>query len=56
VSGRGWKLVLNDWYDGRIDGWHGCAAVREAIRHVPVDPPVYSTVRGDLEAYATAVC
>lgn len=56
VSGREWKLVLNDWYDGRIDEWHRCAAVREAIRHLPIDDPIYSTVRGDLAAYAKAVC
>jgi hypothetical protein len=56
VSGREWKRVLNDWYDGRIDQWHRCAAVREAIRHLPDTPPMYSTVYDDLRAYATAVC
>jgi hypothetical protein len=56
VSGREWKLVLNDWYDGRVDHWHRCAAVREAVRHLPSTPPMYSTVYDDLRAYATAVC
>jgi hypothetical protein len=56
VTGLEWKRVLNDWYDGRIDQWHRCAAVREAIRHLPESPPIYSTVFDDLQAYATAVC
>jgi hypothetical protein len=56
VSGREWKAVLNDWYDGRMDGRHRCAAVREAIRHLPSSPPMYSSVYDDLEAYAKKVC
>jgi hypothetical protein len=56
VSGLEWKLALNDWYDGRIDHWHRCAAIGEAIRHLPSTPPMYSTVYEDLRAYATAVC
>jgi hypothetical protein len=56
VSGREWKSVLNDWYDGRIDDWHRCAAVREAVRHLPMDDMIYSTVRDDLAAYAKGVC
>jgi hypothetical protein len=56
VSSLEWKEVVNDWYDGKIDQWHRCAAVREAIRHLPVDSPIYSTARGDLEAYTQAVC
>lgn len=56
VTGREWKNVIDDWYDGRIDHWHRCATVREAIRHLPTDPPAYSTVVTDLHAYAKAVC
>src|SRR5205823_2828370 len=55
-SAAGWKAVLDDWYDGSIDRWHSCAAVREAIRHLPVDGPIYSTVFPDLRHYARAVC
>jgi hypothetical protein len=51
-----WKAVFRDWYDGRLDGWHRCAAVRAAIEHLPEDPPVYSTAAEDLRAYAAAVC
>jgi hypothetical protein len=56
VTASAWKAVLNDWYDGRMDHWHSCAAVMEAIRHLPADPPVYSTVELDLKAYARGVC
>jgi hypothetical protein len=50
-----WKAVLEDWYDGRIDDWHRCAAVRAAIRHLPIDL-TYSSGRSDLSAYAGGVC
>jgi hypothetical protein len=56
ASSHEWKAVLMDWYDGRIDDWHRCAAVYAAIRHLPMDTPIYSTVRDDLKAYAKAVC
>ena len=50
ASSHEWKAVLKDWYDGRIDEWHRCAAVYEAIRHLPMDTPIYSTARDDLRA------
>jgi hypothetical protein len=56
VSSREWKAVLNDWYDGRIDDWHSCAAVYEARRHLPESFPVYTTIYEDLAAYARVVC
>lgn len=53
----GWKGVLNDWFaDGKLDGRHSCRAVREALRHLPMDEMEYSTVVPDLEAYARRVC
>jgi hypothetical protein len=55
-SAAAWKAVLNDWYDGHMDHWHPCAAVLEAIRHLPADPATYSTVELDLQAYARGVC
>jgi len=51
-----WKAVLHDWYDGHMDHWHSCQAVLEAIRHLPVDGPIYSTIGLDLKAYARGVC
>jgi hypothetical protein len=56
VSPREWKSVIRDWYDGRFDHPHRCAAVREAIKHLPIDPPAFSTVREDFNAYEKAVC
>lgn len=56
VAGREWKSLINDWYDGRIDHWYRCAVVREAIKHLPQDPPTFSTIYEDLRSYAEAVC
>jgi hypothetical protein len=51
-----WKSVIRDWYDGRFDHRHRCAAVREAIEHLPTSPPTFSSVREDFNAYEKAVC
>jgi hypothetical protein len=56
VTGRQWKSLINDWYDGHIDGWYRCAVVREAITHLPSSPPLFSTVLLDFRSYAKAVC
>jgi hypothetical protein len=56
VSTNEWKAVFQDWYDSRMDHWHSCAAVQEAIRHLPADGLAYSTISLDLEAYARGVC
>jgi hypothetical protein len=56
VTGREWKKLINDWYDGHVDGWYRCAVVRAAIDHLPTSPPTFSTVRLDFESYARAVC
>jgi hypothetical protein len=56
ASPAAWKAVLHDWYDGHMDHWHSCRAVLEAIRHLPVDGPIYSTIGLDLKAYARGVC
>jgi hypothetical protein len=51
-----WKKVINDWwFDGGIDHPHSCAAVREAVAHLPMST-MYSTVRPDLQAYERKVC
>jgi hypothetical protein len=56
ASPAAWKAVLHEWYDGHMDHWHSWRAVLEAIRHVPVDGPIYSTSGLDLKAYAHGVC
>jgi hypothetical protein len=51
------KAIFNDWYaDGRIDGVYSCAVVQNAIRHLPQDPPTYSTVVQDFQRYERRVC
>jgi hypothetical protein len=37
-----WKLVINDWYDGRIDNTYPVACYEEAIRHLPEDVRDYT--------------
>jgi hypothetical protein len=37
-----WKLVINDWYDGRIDHTYPVACYEEAIRHLPEDVRDYT--------------
>lgn len=56
VPASAWRAVFRDWYDGHMDHWHSCAAVREALRHLPSDGPIYSTVALDLRAYERGVC
>jgi hypothetical protein len=51
------KAIFGDWYaDGRIDGDYPCAIVRNAMRHLPSSPPIYSTVLQDFERYERRVC
>ena len=43
-----WKTLLNDWYDGRIEGTYKVSCYREAINHLPQDLRDYSQARSDL--------
>jgi hypothetical protein len=56
VTPNEWKSVIRDWYDGRFDHRHRCAAVRQAIKHLPTSPPAYSAVQQDFAAYEKTVC
>jgi hypothetical protein len=52
-----WKAVFSDWYaHGRDLHGHSCGAMVIAIAHLPVDPPMYSTIYADLTGYAAKVC
>jgi hypothetical protein len=51
-----WMKVIDDRYDGAIDHRHSCAAVREAIAHLPSHAVTYGHFREDLEAYERKVC
>lgn len=50
ASGRTpcWRLVLNDEYDGHIDGRYQLHCYKEAIRHLPEDSVIYGAARNDL--------
>src|SRR5262249_1043243 len=43
-----WKTLLNDWYDGRIDGTYPVSCYNAAINHLPEDLQDYSQARSDL--------
>jgi hypothetical protein len=43
-----WKLLVNDWYDGRIDKIYPIACYREALKHLPTDIREYSSAFDDI--------
>ncbi len=43
-----WKVLLNDWYDGRIDGTYPVHCYKEALKHLPTDVSTYSSARDDI--------
>ena len=44
-----WKTLINDWYDGRIDGIYAIHCYREALKHLPADVDTYSSARDDIK-------
>ncbi len=44
-----WKTLINDWYDGRIDGIYAIHCYREALQHLPTDVDTYSSAREDIK-------
>jgi hypothetical protein len=44
-----WKTLINDWYDGRIDGNYPIHCYREALQHLPTDVETYSSAREDIK-------
>jgi hypothetical protein len=51
-----WKALLNDWYDGRIDGSYERHCYNEALKHLPADVSTYSSAHDDiLRALQSAV-
>ena len=44
-----WKTLINDWYDGRIDGIYAIHCYREALQHLPTDVDTYSSARDDIK-------
>jgi hypothetical protein len=44
-----WKTLINDWYDGRIEGTYPIHCYREALNHLPTDVETYSSARDDIK-------
>jgi hypothetical protein len=44
-----WKTLINDWYDGRIDGTYPVPCYRAALKHLPSDVDAYSSARDDIK-------
>jgi hypothetical protein len=44
-----WKTLLNDWYDGRIDGTYARHCYTDAIHHLPADVQTYSSAHDDIQ-------
>jgi hypothetical protein len=43
-----WQRVIDDWWDGRIDGIYSVACMRAAIRNAPEDITRYSDLESDI--------
>jgi hypothetical protein len=43
-----WRTLINDWYDGRIDGVYPAKCYGEALKHAPEDLRGYSDLQSDL--------
>jgi hypothetical protein len=43
-----WKKLVNDWYDGRIDGTYPAKCYRAAIDNLPRDVEEYSSAAEDI--------
>jgi hypothetical protein len=43
-----WKVLLNDWYDGRIDGSYPRHCYSDALKHLPADVQTYSSAHDDI--------
>lgn len=43
-----WKVLLNDWYDGRIDGTYPRHCYNDALKHLPADVSTYSSAHDDI--------
>jgi hypothetical protein len=43
-----WKVLLNDWYDGRIDGSYPKHCYTDALKHLPADVSTYSSAHDDI--------
>jgi hypothetical protein len=43
-----WKVLLTDWYDGRIDHVYPIHCYTDALKHLPPDVQTYSSAHDDI--------
>ncbi len=43
-----WKVLLTDWYDGRIDNTYPIHCYTDALKHLPPDVQTYSSAHDDI--------
>jgi len=43
-----WKVLLTDWYDGRIDHVYPIHCYQDALKHLPADVQTYSSAHDDI--------
>jgi hypothetical protein len=44
-----WRMLIDDWYDGKIDHTYPRACYRQALKHLPQDVTQYSSAKDDIE-------
>lgn len=44
-----WRMLIDDWYDGKIDNTYPRACYRQALKHLPQDVTQYSSAKDDIE-------
>jgi hypothetical protein len=50
-----WQVLVNDWYDGRIDRVYPVKCYRDALKHLPTDIEQYSSARDDINRALAAL-
>jgi hypothetical protein len=43
-----WRLLINDWFDGKIDKTYAPECYTQAIKHLPRDVDMYSGAKDDI--------
>jgi hypothetical protein len=44
-----WRQVVDDWFDGRIDGTYAPHCYQDALQHLPADARAYTTAASDIQ-------
>jgi hypothetical protein len=44
-----WRQVVDDWFDGSIDGTYAPHCYQDALQHLPADARAYTTAASDIQ-------